>query len=159
MRHVSVLLLAAVVAAAPALVIAEQATAKPKGRVVDIEATDKMQFSVTTINAKPGEALHIRLKAVSTLPKAAMAHNFVLFKSSATQKQIADFATAGMSKGPVTYIPDDMKSLVLASTAMAGGGQTVEVAFTAPKEPGTYPYICSFTGHYLVGMKGNLIVK
>ena len=158
MRLFSVLLLAATVFAVP-VAIAQQPTAKPKGRVVDIEATDKMQFTVTTINAKPGEALHVRLKAVSTLPKAAMAHNFVLFKSSATAKQLADFAQAGMAKGAVTFIPDDMKALVLASTSMAGGGQTVDVAFTAPKEPGTYPYICSFTGHYLVGMKGNLIVK
>jgi len=157
MRHVSVLLLAASVFAAPTLTIAEQA--KPAGRVIDIEATDQMKFSVTTINAKPGEALHVRLKAVSTLPKAAMAHNFVLFKSSVTQKQIADFATAGMGKGAVTFIPDDMKALVIASTTMAGGGQTVDVSFTAPKEPGSYPYICSFTGHYLVGMKGTLIVK
>jgi len=158
MRHASVLLLAATVVAAPALLIA-QTPAKPAGRVVDIEATDKMQYSVTTINAKPGEALRVRLKAVSTLPKAAMAHNFVLFKSTATAKQLADFAQAGMSKGAVTYIPDDMKALVLASTAMIGGGQTIEVSFTAPKEPGSYPYICSFTGHYLVGMKGALVVK
>jgi azurin len=48
---------------------------------------------------------------------------------------------------------------VLASTKMAGGGETVEVTFTAPKEPGEYLYICTFPGHYLAGMKGVLVVK
>jgi azurin len=136
-----------------------QAPAKATGRVIEIEATDQMKFSVTTINAKPGEPLVVRLKAVSALPKVAMAHNFILFSSKATEKQLADFVQAGMTKGAVTYIPEAMKSLVIASTEMVGGGQTVEVKFNAPKTPGTYPYLCSFGSHYMVGMKGTLVVK
>ena len=34
----------------------------------------------TTINAKPGETLHVVLKSTGTVPKIAMAHNFVLLK-------------------------------------------------------------------------------
>ena len=152
------LLIAPLLAALTATPIA-QTPAPATGRVIEIEATDKMQFSVTTINAKPGEPLVVRLKVVSAMPRVAMAHNFVLFSSKATQKQLADFAQAGTSKGPVTYIPDDMKSLVIAYTSMAGGGQTVDAKFNAPKEPGSYPYLCSFTAHYMVGMKGTLVVK
>ena len=152
------LLIAPLLAALAATPIA-QTPAKATGRVIDIEATDQMKYSVTTINAKPGEPLVVRLKVVSAAPKVAMAHNFVLFSSKATPKQLADFAQAGTSKGPVTFIPDDMKSLVIAYTPMVGGGQTVDAKFNAPKEPGTYPYLCSFTAHYMVGMKGNLIVK
>jgi len=152
------LLVAPLLAAVTAAPIA-QTPAKATGRVIAIEGTDLMKFSVTTINAKPGEPLIIRLKAVSALPKVAMSHNFVLFSSKATEKQQADFVQAGMTKGPVTYIPDNMKSLVIASTPMAGEGATVEVAFNAPKQPGSYPYICSFGAHYAVGMKGTLVVK
>ena len=37
-----------------------------------------MKYNTTTINAKPGEILHIVLKSTGTIPKIAMAHNFVL---------------------------------------------------------------------------------
>ena len=57
------------------------------------------------------------------------------------------------------YIPDNGAKWILAHTSLAGGGETVEVTFTAPKEPGEYMYICTFPGHYAAGMKGTLIVK
>jgi azurin len=153
------LLIAPLLAAWSATPIAQQAPAKATPRTIDIQGTDQMKFSVPTINAKPGEALRVRLIVVSTLPKVAMSHNFVLFSTKATEKHLADFAQAGMTKGQVTYIPPAMKDLVLAFTPMGGGGQTVEVTFNAPKQPGSYPYICSFIGHFAVGMRGTLIVK
>jgi azurin len=152
------LLVASLVAGAPITALGGQATAKV-ARTIDINATDDMKFSVTTITAKPGETLRVRLHVVGKMPKVAMSHNFVLFKAGTTEKQLADFAAAGMAKGAVTYVPDTMKDLVLASTTMAGAGEVVEVTFTVPKTAGTYPYICSFTGHYLVGMKGTLVAK
>ena len=57
------------------------------------------------------------------------------------------------------FIPADQKDKIIANTGLAGPGETVEVSFVAPKEPGTYPYLCSFPGHYAVGMKGDLVVK
>jgi plastocyanin len=44
-------------------------------------------------------------------------------------------------------------------TPFAGPGETVEVVFTAPAKPGKYPYVCTFAGHCLAGMRGTLIVK
>ena len=38
-------------------------------------------------------------------------------------------------------------------------GESVEVTFTAPDTPGDRPYICTFPGHYVGGMKGTLIVE
>ena len=154
-RFLTGLLAAALVAVTTGLPLAAQA----KPRVIDINATDDMKFSVTNITAKPGETLLVRLHIISKMPKVAMSHNFVLFNAGTTEKQLADFAAAGMAKGPVTFIPDNMKSLVVASTLMGGAGEVVETTFTVPKTPGTYPYICSFTGHYLVGMKGTLVAK
>jgi uncharacterized cupredoxin-like copper-binding protein len=52
-----------------------------------------------------------------------------------------------------------MKAKVLAMTAMAGPGETVQVTFKAPAKPGKYEFICSFPGHFLAGMKGVLVVK
>jgi plastocyanin len=48
---------------------------------------------------------------------------------------------------------------VIARTPLAGAGETVEVIFTAPAKPGSYPFLCTFAGHYQSGMKGVLVVK
>lgn len=78
---VSVVLLSMSAPAAPA------AQAKPAAgaRTIEIVGTDDMKYSVTTIDAKPGETLRVRLTAKGALPKIAMAHNFVLLKLGAKQ--------------------------------------------------------------------------
>jgi len=40
-----------------------------------------MKYSLTTIRARPGESLRIRLVSRGTVPKVAMAHNVVILKS------------------------------------------------------------------------------
>ena len=57
-----------------------------------------------------------------------------------------------------SYIPAALKAQVVASTGLAGPGETVQVTFRAPKVPGKYEFICTFPGHYLAGMKGVLVV-
>lgn len=133
--------------------LAGQAT---KPRVIEITGNDQMQFSVTTINAKPGETLTVRLRAVGTMPKIAMAHNFVLLAAGTDATAFANAAATSPSTG---YIPPAMKDKVLAMTGLAGAGETVSVTFKAPAKPGRYTYICSFPGHFVAGMKGVLVVK
>jgi azurin len=125
-------------------------------RTVEIVGGDDMKFSVTSIPAKPGETLRIRLTSKGTLPKIAMAHNVVVLKAGA--KQI-DFANAAAMAAATGYIPADMKDQVLAATTMAGPGETVEVTFKVPTAPGTYPYMCTFPGHFAAGMRGTIVVK
>ena len=149
--HSSLSLLAVIAAASLYPVAYAQAP-----RVVDIVGNDQMQFSVTSITAKPGETLTVRLKSVGTLPKVAMAHNFVLLAKGTDAKAFANAAAMAAASG---YIPPAMKAQVLALTGLAGNGQTVEVTFKAPKQPGRYDYLCSFPGHFLAGMKGILTVK
>lgn len=137
------------------------ATAKPAakaaaGRTIDITGGDDMKFNMTQITAKPGETLHVRLKNVGTLPKMAMAHNFVVLKPAAN---VSEFTTAAASARDTEYIPASQKANIVAHTALAGPGETVEVTFKVPAAAGTYPYLCSFPGHYAAGMKGSLVVK
>jgi azurin len=137
--------------------MAVAATLSAQGpRVVKMKGTDTMKFDVTRIEAKAGEQLKVELTTVSSMPKQSMAHNFVLLKKDTP----IDGFVLEASMAPATgYIPPGKKSFVLAQTALAGGGETVEVTFTAPKEPGEYLYICTFPGHYMAGMKGVLVVK
>jgi azurin len=132
------------------------AIAVPAGRLVEITGNDQMKYSVTSITAKPGELVTVRLKSVGTIPKIAMAHNFVLL---ARGTDAAAFTNASATASATAYIPAQFKAKVLASTALVGPGETVEVTFEAPAAPGSYTFLCSFPGHFVAGMKGVLVVR
>jgi azurin len=125
-------------------------------RVITIVGTDAMKYSVTAITAKPGEKLTVKLTGQGAIPKVAMAHNFVLL---AAKTDAMAFSTAAAMARATDFIPADKKAQILASTKLAGAGETVEVTFDAPKVPGVYEFICTFPGHFAAGMKGTLTVK
>lgn len=136
-------------------VFALQGTAAP-ARTITIGVDNTMKYSVTAITAKPGETLRVVLQSTSTLPKLAMAHNFVLL---APGTDAAAFVKAGANSRDTDYIAAAEKAKVLAMTALAGPAETVEVTFKVPTRPGTYEFICTFPGHLTLGMKGTLTVK
>jgi azurin len=125
-------------------------------RTVEIVGTDDMKFSLTDIVAKPGEQIRVRLVSKGTMPKIAMAHNFVLLQKDASPVK---FVTAGATHRDADFIAPELKAQVIAKTGLAGPGETVEVTFKVPTAPGAYPYLCTFPGHFQAGMRGNLNVK
>jgi azurin len=125
-------------------------------RTVEIIGTDQMKYDVTEITAKRGEQLRIRLTTKGTMPKIAMAHNWVLLKLGTSQVK---FITAGAQARQTDFIAPETADQVLAKTALAGAGETVEVTFKVPNAAGKYPYVCTFPGHFQAGMRGDLIVK
>jgi azurin len=134
-------------------------TAKPaaKGaRTVEIVVGDNMKFDKTEIPAKPGETLRVVLKNTGVMQKVAMGHNFVLLKQGVDQ---VEFNTAAFGARETDFIPPSMKASVIANTTLTGGGEVAETTFTVPAKAGTYPYLCSFPGHFALGMRGTLIVK
>lgn len=151
MRAFALMLLLVASPAAPYL-----AGAADPPRTIDIVGTDDMKYSVTTITAKRGETIRIRLAAKGILPKVAMAHNFVLLKIGT---DILKLLQEGAPHRATDFIAPASMSHVIAKTALAGPGETVQVTFKVPEKPGKYPYICTFAGHYQAGMKGTLIVK
>ena len=140
----------------PAAAPAAQDKPASGARTVEIAGGDDMKYSVTSIPAKPGETIKIRLVSKGTLPKIAMAHNVVVLKAGAKQ---LDFVNAAALARATDFIPADMKDQVLAATTLAGPGETVEVTFKVPTAPGSYPYLCTFPGHFAAGMKGMIVVK
>ena len=107
-----------------------------------------MTFDKATLTVPAGSKVHVTFKNSSSM--TTMAHNWVLVKPGTE----AAVAAANVEKADLGYIspgPD-----VLAFTPLAKAGQTTEVTFDAPP-PGSYPYICSFPGHYIM-MKGVLTV-
>jgi azurin len=122
---------------------------------VQINANDQMKFDVVAIEATAGQKVTVTITNAGTLPKAAMAHNFVLLKAGT---DVTAFATAAMTHPENGYISPDMADKVIVASKMLGPGESDTVSFTAPAA-GTYDYICSFPGHALAGMRGTLTVK
>jgi azurin len=124
---------------------------------IEITGNDQMQYSTKTLEATAGDTVVLTLKHIGKLPKAAMGHNFVLLKVGT---KIPEFAMSAAKAAATDYVPTDEegKKAVIAHTKMVGGGESDTVTFTAPAEPGAYPYICSFPGHFAL-MQGVLTVK
>jgi azurin len=131
-------------------------TGSKAARTVELAGDDKMKFDKDTIAARPGETLHIVLKNTGTMPKAVGAHNFVLLKAGTDQ---VEFTKVAFDARETDFIPPSMKAAVIANTGLGGPGETVETTFKVPAKPGRYPYVCSFPGHFALGMRGTLIVK
>jgi azurin len=125
-------------------------------RTVVISAYDTMKYSVTTIEAHPGERITVQLKNEGTLPKEAMGHNWILLKAGVDAQAYANAAVGAKAEG---FQPSSMADKVLASIKLLGPKENASVTFTAPPTPGKYAYLCSFPAHCQVGMRGFLVVK
>lgn len=124
--------------------------AEPK----EITANDQMKFSVNAIEAPADQEFSVTLKNVGTIPKAAMGHNLLILKPGT---DVTAFAMAGMTHADKNYIAPEYADKVLAATRVLGPGESETLTVKLP--PGEYPFLCSFPGHALAGMKGVLTVK
>ncbi len=108
-----------------------------------------MLFDETKFYVKAGQPVHVVFenKLPGTLP-----HNWVLLKPG----KEASYALFVVDKASDGYYADAPE--VLAHTSLVAPGNKGETTFIAPTEPGDYPYICSFPGHYMM-MKGVITVK
>jgi azurin len=125
-------------------------------RVVQIRTGDNMKFEPAAITAAPGESITVVIKHVGQMPKVAMGHNFVLLKKASDAKGVVDQCASARD---AEFIAPAVKPQLLAYTKLVGPGETAEVTFTAPKQAGQYSFICTFPGHFAMGMKGTLTVK
>ncbi|MDF2378161.1 MAG: ThuA domain-containing protein [Verrucomicrobiales bacterium] len=123
-----------------------------RGNLLFIQAAAGLQFSPTQLRATPGS----KVRLVFENPDIMM-HNWVLLKPGSFDEvgAMADAMAAqpdGMEK---EYLPDTDKILV--ASKLLGPKAKQELVFTAPTEPGEYPYVCTFPGHWRI-MKGVLTV-
>ena len=108
---------------------------------------DKEEFRVT-----PGAKVRLVLKNEDD-----MHHNLIICKpGEGIEQELAkkawELGADGFAK---QWIPEH--PALLFASKMADPKQTVVLEFTAPKEPGTYPYVCTLPGHSML-MNGEMIV-
>ena len=112
-----------------------------------------LTFNASMLKVKAGKTYRFVLEN----PDIIM-HNFVLTKPGQLNAvgQLADTLAATPDGLKKHYIPDS--DLVLFATEQVAAGKTLEVEFKVPSQPGNYPYLCTFPGHWQL-MKGTLVVE
>ncbi len=122
-------------------------------RDILVDAIGGLQYAQTLIEAKPGEALAWKLRNTDVMP-----HNLVLVKPGAT-KAVGE-ASFGMLNDPEAgkkhYVPEMTEVITYIPVINPNTEHTLYLH--APQEPGDYPYICTYPGHWMA-MQGILRVK
>ena len=121
---------------------------------VTITGNDTMQFDLKSFEVESGQKIELTFKNIGKIPKIAMGHNLVILNKDVDVKA---FATSAIAAKATDYIPEGSEDKVLAMTKLIGGGESDTIEFVAP-EAGTYEFICTFPGHYMM-MKGILVVE
>lgn len=119
-------------------------------------AVNPISFDVTSFTVKAGQTVKLTFDNDSTTP---LQHNWVLGAAGSKDRLIAaaNGMMAEMAKWmPRGYIPDGPD--VLAHTKLLNAKEKETVEFTAPKEKGDYPYLCTFPGHSMI-MQGTMKVE
>jgi len=124
--------------------------------VFEFTANDSMKFNLARFEVKAGQEVTVSLTNMGSMPKAAMAHNWILLQKGADPKAFVD---AAVTAAATDYIPAALAGQIIAHTKLLGPKQSDEIKFKAPTEPGEYPFFCSFPAHFLTGMKGVMVVK
>ena len=116
-----------------------------------------MKYTVEQIAVKVGQPV----KIVFTNPDATD-HNMVFVKPGALEE--VGMAANDMAKDPKfansDFVPRSKRNQILHASKMIGPTRASQVhvfRFKAPKEPGLYPYVCTFPGHWVV-MRGTMVV-
>ena len=121
---------------------------------VQIEGLDSMKYNYTRIDVKAGRTVKLTLTHSGKMAKNVMGHNLVILKKDVDVKA---FATSAIAAKATDFIPAGSEDKIVAMTKLIGGGEADTIEFAAP-EAGTYNFICTFPGHYMM-MKGILVVE
>lgn len=147
--------------AGPELTIPEPMLAfEDDGDVLEIriEADDRMRFDTDQFTVGAGQMVRLTLVHVGSLPAQSMGHNVVIIQQG---DDAIDFGTDANEQGADVdndFVPEPVRDRVIAYTELVGGGETTTIEFRAPEEPGDYPFLCSFPGHFMQ-MNGQMVVE
>lgn len=113
------------------------AQAAPDTTITISANSSTLEFDPSAIAVKQGTRVRLRFINRGMLP-----HNFVLVRNEDDIDGLAEAA----SKLGGSYVPLAQKDKLIAYTALASPGDTVEVSFVVPG-PGLYTYVCLMSGH------------
>lgn len=113
---------------------------------------EEMKYDIEEIRLKPGETVAFVFENVD-----AMQHNLLIGDIGSLETiGIAADRLAQQNGEASDYIPAIPQ--VLAATPLVNPGESYRLVFTVPDQIGTYPYVCTFPGHWRM-MNGKIIVE
>lgn len=109
-------------------------------RTIKIDVLVGLQFDLVRFNVRPGEKLNLIFSNSDD-----MSHNLLITKPGARLEVVNEALKLGQKGPELDYIP--ISSSVLWSIPVVNPNQFRTLSFTAPKQEGVYPYVCTLPGH------------
>ncbi|MFT5128751.1 MAG: azurin [Rhodothermales bacterium] len=123
-------------------------------RKIIIKTIPGLKYNRTKLKVKTGESIALTLWNLDQMP-----HNLVVTYPGA--KQAVGEAAFRMLNDPKAlekhYVPDGHEGVLAYTNVVQPEGKHT-LYMTMPQEPGEYPYICTFPGHWQV-MQGVFLVR
>ena len=113
---------------------------------------NEMKYDVTSFEVAAGQAVELTLENVDF-----MQHNLIIVQRGAKEKvgAAADKLAVDPRGAELEYVPQ-LPEVLFATGLVDPEGKAV-LTFRAPNEPGVYPFICTFPGHWRI-MQGTMTV-
>jgi azurin len=104
---------------------------------------NEMKYSSTELTVQAGQLVEVHYTNGDQVQ-----HNFVLGAPGSLARIGGAAEQFAQSPGAMaqSYIPDSAD--ILFHTNLLTAGETVPFQFRAPEQPGDYPYLCTFPGHW-----------
>ncbi|MCH8474020.1 MAG: cupredoxin domain-containing protein [Opitutales bacterium] len=122
---------------------------------ITITGNDRMQFEPTRFVVPAGEEITLTFQNIGQMPKETMGHNLAIIRGLTPMS----FSSVSQQHPENEYIAPEFEDRVIAATEVLGPGEEETIVFTAPTEPGEYPFVCSFPAHTGAGMHGVMVVE
>lgn len=124
-----------------------------QARPIELKTGKNLTYATRELRAGRNEPIALTLVNPDVVP-----HNWVLVRQGALQRvgAMANRLITDPAAFARQYIPESDD--VLCHTDIVGPGQNQTIYFRTPSEPGRYPFLCTFPGHWMV-MNGELIVE
>ncbi len=104
---------------------------------------EQMRYDKERFAVKAGKPVEVVLENVDLMP-----HNFVVTRVGAMEEigQLAETQATQPGALERAYVPDSAK--VLVKSRLVQPRESEKISFVAPSEPGVYPYVCTYPGHW-----------
>jgi len=102
-----------------------------------------MIYDKERVVVEAGKPVEFRFANTDNMP-----HNFVILKPGALQEigLQSDAEAQDPDARERNFIPKSDK--ILLASKLIGPGESQSLSFEVPKEPGMYPYVCTYPGHW-----------
>lgn len=120
-------------------------------RTIRLGTQPGLRFDIEEIELNAGEKIELIFDNDDD-----MLHNVVIVEPGTADEVGEQAMQLGLDGREMNYVPESAS--ILYHTGILQPGRSETIYFTAPDTPGTYTYVCTFPGHYII-MRGTITVR